>query len=418
MTDDSGLPAWAERIRGERRERGWSQKQLAIQLFKAAGDEIAMAEFESVLRRVKDHEAGKGRPRDPYPLLYCRVFDIDEAALFDATGPPPALVPLSGDLVEHLAWIEQTNAGDTAIGMIDETRYHLAERHTQTAPARMLTDVLRQHRQVQTLLRGGKQRLHQTRELFRVDADLLAHACILLGDLYDDESATVHGAAALLCAQEASAGTSAAAALSAQAKTERWRRRYAVSAAAARRGYDCSPPTPLRILLASQEANAASLLGDLDRARQALRRAEEAADSVVDDSGVSPWSCPPPRRALYALSVALQAADPGAALQAAAVAEEAWANGAPRVVGTWAQVRFGAGIACVMMGDLDAAVEQVAPAMSLPPEQRLSTITSYLVRMDARLAAPRFHGLDIVTTLREQIRTFNSARALPAEEDV
>lgn len=52
--------------------------------------------------------------------------------------------------------------------------------------------------------------------------------------------------------------------------------------------------------------------------------------------------------------------------------------------------------------------------MSLPPEHRLSTITNYLVRMDAQLAAPRFRGSDVVTTLREQISMFNSARALPA----
>ncbi|MFI7701619.1 hypothetical protein [Nonomuraea sp. NPDC049480] len=168
------------------------------------------------------------------------------------------------------------------------------------------------------------------------------------------------------------------------------------------------------MLLASQEANAASLLGDFTRAREALQRAKETAASVADDSGVTPWSCPPSRRALYALSVALQARDPAAALQAATAADDAWANGAPWVAGTWAQVRFGAGIAYVMMGDLDAAAEQVTPAMSLPPEHRLSTIINYLVRMDAQLAAPRFRGSDIVTTLREQISMFNSARALPA----
>jgi hypothetical protein len=67
-----------------------------------------------------------------------------------------------------------------------------------------------------------------------------------------------------------------------------------------------------------------------------------------------------------------------------------------------------------MMGDLDAAAEQVTPAMSLPPEQRLSTITNYLVRLDARLASPKFRGSDSVATLREQIHVFNSARALPA----
>lgn len=354
MMEKSGSPAWAERIRDGRRQRGWSQKQLASQLFKAAGEEIALRalpEFESVVRRIKDHEAGNSRPKDPYPLLYCRVFGMDEAALFDADDSPVASPSMSGAAIEHAAWIEQSNVGDSTIVMIDETRYHLAERHTLTPPEPMLADVLRLHRQVKALLRGGKQRLRQTRELFRIDADLLAHACILLGDLYDDESAVVHGRAAVLSAQEA--GASEAAALSAQAKTERWRRRYAVSADAARRGYECSPATPLRVLLASQEANAASLLGDFTRAREALQRAEETAESVADDSGVTPWSCPPSRRALYALSVALQARDPAAALQAATAADDAWVNGAPWVAGTWAQVRFGAGIAYVMMGDLE-----------------------------------------------------------------
>ncbi|WP_327586203.1 hypothetical protein OHA25_03640 [Nonomuraea sp. NBC_00507] len=412
MMEKSGSPAWAERIRDGRRQRGWSQKQLASQLFKAAGEEIALPEFESVVRRIKDHEAGNSRPKDPYPLLYCRVFGMDEAVLFDADDSPAASPSMSRDAIEHAAWIEQSNVGDSTVAMIDETRYHLAERHTLTPPEPMLAEVLRLHRQVTALLRGGKQRLRQTRELFRIDADLLAHTCILLGDLYDDESAVVHGRTAVLSAQEA--GASEAAALSAQARTERWRRRYAASADAARRGYQCSPATPLRVLLASQEANAASLLGDFTRAREALQRAEETAESVADDSGVTPWSCPPSRRALYALSVALQARDPVAALQAATAADDAWANGAPWVAGTWAQVRFGAGIAYVMMGDLDAAAEQVTPAMSLPPEHRLSTITNYLVRMDAQLAAPRFRGSDIVTTLREQISMFNSARALPA----
>ena len=414
MLEPPKTPRWAERIRDERRRRGWSQKQLARHLFQAAGVEITLPEFESVVRRIKDHEAGKSRPKDPYPLLYCRVFGMDEADFF-GRGGGVVTASISDDLLDHTFWIEQTNVGDTTIAMIEECRYSLVERHTQTPPAPMLAGVLRLHRRVVGLLRGGKQRLHQTRELFRIDAELLAHACILLGDLYDDESAIVYARAALLSAQEA--GVSEAAALSAQAKTERWRGRYAISADAARRGYECSPATPLRVLLASQEANAASLLGDFPRAREALARASEAADSVAGDSGLTPWSCPPSRQALYALSVALQAKDHAAALRAAAAADAAWAAGAPWVAGTWAQVRFGAGIACVMMDDLDGALEQVTPALSLPPEHRLSTITNYLVRMDAQLAAPRYRGSDKVTTLREHIKTFNSARALPAPEE-
>ncbi|GII33005.1 hypothetical protein [Planotetraspora mira] len=80
---------------------------------------------------------------------------------------------------------------------------------------------------------------------------------VLLGDLHNDSAAITHGIAAELCAEEA--GANQAAVLSAQAKTERWRNRFQVSADTARKGYECSPATPLRILLASQEANAAGL---------------------------------------------------------------------------------------------------------------------------------------------------------------
>ncbi|MFI6317350.1 multiprotein-bridging factor 1 family protein [Nonomuraea sp. NPDC050556] len=415
MSEAGRPPAWADSIRDERRAKGWSQKHLAAELFKAASTcSVVLPEFDSVVRRIKSHEAGTYKPKDPYPLLYCRVFGIDEAALFQTV--PQLAEPAVDDLMEHASWVERTNVGDSTIAMLDETRYHLGERHTLTPPAQMLASVLRYHRQVHGLLHGGKQRLRQTRELFRIDADLLAHACILMGDLYDDESAAVYGEAARLSAEEADA--SQAAALSAQAKTERWRRRYTTSADAARRGFDCSPATPLRVLLACQEANAASLLGDFSRAQAALFRAEDAAQVVSDDSGVTPWSCPAPRRSLYALSVALQAGDARAALDAADAAESAWADGVPRVVASWAQVRFGAGIAYVMMNDVEAAAEHIAPALLLPPEHRLATITSYLVRMDSRLQMPQFRGSDTVSTLREQISAFTSARALlPATED-
>jgi tetratricopeptide (TPR) repeat protein len=236
----------------------------------------------------------------------------------------------------------------------------------------------------------------------------------LLGDLYNDEAAISHALTAALCANEA--GVSVAAALSAQAKTERWRGRYQVSADAARQGFECSPPTPLRILLACQEANAAGLLGDSGRAREALRRAEQAADTVIPDSGVTPWSCPPPRQALFELSVSLQLGDADAALRAAEKADAAWNSGEPYVHGTWAQIRFGAGNAYVMMGDLDGAAQQILPVMNMQPEHRMATITNYLVAMDARLEAEHFRGSDLAADIRGQIREFNSAAAPYAQE--
>jgi hypothetical protein len=328
---------------------------------------------------------------------------------------PAAFAPrLADEAIDLAGWIDRTDLGDDTISALAETTHYLAENHTRTPPRVMLADVMHAHRQVEMVMRAGNYRLRQARDLFKIESDLLAHACILLGDLHRDQLAISYGLTAALCAREA--GANQAAALSAQAKTERWRHRYAASADLARHGFDCCPATPLRVLLACQEANASALLGDHARARKALQRAEDAADvALVTDSGVTPWSCPRPRQALFELSVALRAGAPEDALRAAQMADAGWASGEPKVHGTWAQVRFATGIAYVMMGELDGAAEQVAPVMSTPPEFRLATITNYLVDMDVRLEHPRYQDSTVTASLREQIREFIST-ALPVSE--
>jgi hypothetical protein len=271
----------------------------------------------------------------------------------------------------------------------------------------VLADVMRLHQQVQNLLRSGKQRFRQTRELYRLDADLLAHASLLLGDLHLDGVAAAYGSTAALCAREA--GVNQAVALSVQAKTERWRLRFADSAELARRGFECSPATPIRILLACQEANAAALLGDVHRARDALNRAREASNGqVAADSGLSAWSCPRPRQALFALSVGIQCGDPDAALRAAEMADQAWARGDPWVAATWAQVRLGAGAAHLIKGDLGAAHGELAPVLTLDPAFRMATVVAYTTEMDRRLRQQRFRRDPIAAQMREQIKAFNS----------
>ncbi|UBU11584.1 helix-turn-helix domain-containing protein [Nonomuraea gerenzanensis] len=147
MTDETGrktpLPAYAERIRHERRQRGWSQKQLAVHLLKAAGDKIAMAEFESVLTRVKRHEAGKGSPRDPYPLLYSRAFEIPEAKLFERPALPEVTTDESANDVANsvsspsLPWLWE--AGPTADAIYDITKSDLVLNRRDAVKALAIT---------------------------------------------------------------------------------------------------------------------------------------------------------------------------------------------------------------------------------------------------------------------------------------
>ncbi len=123
----------------------------------------------------------------------------------------------------------------------------------------------------------------------------------------------------------------------------------------------------------------------------------------------STWSCPGPRQALYALSVAIRLRDPDEALRAAELADAGWAAGDPWLYGVWSLVRIGAAIAFVMKDDLDAAARQLSSVMTLAPAFRITTITSYLADLDSLLAQRRLGYNPMARGLREQIAAFTAA---------
>lgn len=426
MTDE--LPFWAARLREERVKRIWSQKGTAKRLREAADDytRSRLPSVENMQRRVRGHESGDNYPSDLYIELYCRVFGLTRGALFGLSAAPhatgEAVFPTEHDADALITWITTSNTTDEAVRHIDQRRAALAEAHTRLPPGQVLADVSSLHGQIRALLVDGRQRSRQARELFRIDADLLAHASLLLDDIQHGATAKAHGMAAMLCADEA--GHSRAYALSAQAKTARWQGvrlggragspYFARSADLARQGFELRPAAPVRVLLANQEASASALLGNASRARQALMDAREAASSPqADDAGLSTWSCPGPRQALYALSVAIRLRDPEEALSAAEMADAAWTAGAPWLYGVWALIRIGSGIAYVMKGDLDAASGQLGAVLTLAPAFRIATITGYLADMDSLLRQRRFAGTDKAHELRQQISAFTTA-ASPA----
>jgi hypothetical protein len=186
------------------------------------------------------------------------------------------------------------------------------------------------------------------------------------------------------------------------------------SADLAAEGFRHSPPTSIKVLLAYQEANAAALAGDASRARQAIARAERAAVSASEDVRTTAWSCPVPRQAVFAISVALRTGDPDTALLAVGMADANWSgtSSPPSAKATWAQIRIGAGIAFVMKGSLDGATAEIAPMLTLAPEYRIATVTRYLAQLDHRLRQRRFRHSREARDIRDRIREFNAA-ALP-----
>ncbi len=91
------------------------------------------------------------------------------------------------------------------------------------------------------LLRGGRQRLRQTRELVSLDGNILAHASVLLSNLGANRAAEDYGQAALVYLQEAEA--SQATAWYALAKTTRWQHNYAAAADLARQASSTAEDT-------------------------------------------------------------------------------------------------------------------------------------------------------------------------------
>jgi hypothetical protein len=267
-----------------------------------------MAELEAVVTRLREQRGisqnalAKAIHHDPTYLSRClrgikpcgpaMARAIDEA--LDAGGEVIAAAarmpsaPAEGtrharEALEVMTWITGTNASDGAIAELARTAVYLAEAHLRVPAAKVLPEVLGMHQAVRGLLRAGRQRLSQTRELLRVDSALLAHACLLLGDLGDYEAARAYGGAALLCAQEAEADEGLA--WTAMAKTARWQDRFTEAAGLARRGFEASVTAPVRAELAYREANAIALFGDTPRARDALQKAGRAAEGLDDEGG-------------------------------------------------------------------------------------------------------------------------------------
>jgi hypothetical protein len=147
-----------------------------------------------------------------------------------------------------------------AIEGIDRATTYLAEVHTQIPARKVLGEVLALNSDVHSLLRSGSQRLRQTRRLLQIHSRLVAHACVLLGNLGRGQAAREYGTAALLLAQEAEVDE--AIVWSVQAKTARWTGGFVEAAEFARRGFEVSGSTPTKAELAYREANAIALFSD------------------------------------------------------------------------------------------------------------------------------------------------------------
>jgi tetratricopeptide (TPR) repeat protein len=337
------------------------------------------------------------------------------------TGPARRRTEASAqDAVALAEWLEQSNIGDGTIGYLESTTRRLSFDYARQPPLAALGEARQLQARVTGILRGGRQRLSQTRALLATSAELFALANLLAGDVGRYSLADAYGYAAWTCADEADCDAARALVLCAQSKTARWESRYAQAADLARRGFQLAPKASRgRVLLAVSEATALQSRGDIDGATKALERAQRARDEYsARDEAADAWSCTRARQAAYALQVGLGARDPAWVLRSVETADDAWADGDQWVYGTWAQVRIGAALAHVMQGAPEAAAAELEELFDLDAEYRVVTITGRLMEVGQRLAHSRYKGDARAADLRERIRAFQSGslehRALPA----
>ncbi len=180
----NNVPAWAVRLRAARRGKLWTQRDMARQLAEAADPRTRarLPERDSLIRMIKDWEAGKHQPKDPYRLLYCRVFGAEEAELF--SEEPESTTPGSPHFAEEIEALElarRVAASDVGTETLDRLELavdDLAMAYQATPPAELLERV-RQHLSYVSHLVDAKKTFAEHRRLLTAGGwlSLLASTC-------------------------------------------------------------------------------------------------------------------------------------------------------------------------------------------------------------------------------------------------
>jgi hypothetical protein len=274
-TEHDEPPAWAERLRAERRRRLWSKKEMAVRLLGAAGDAApSFASRDGLIRMIGYWEKGDRQVNDRYRTLYCRVFDMGEAELFTATPLAAAALEREARLFDTLELARLAGASDLGPGTVDsigESVDLLCRAYPNTAGNVLRDRTRRRLLQVVELL-GKRVSLAQHRELL-VQAGWLS---ALLGcvhyDLGQVEDAEAARQAAAQMGREAGDDELRAWSFEMAAWFALVEGRYEAVVDVARAGQQVAGPGSALVQLTLQEAKGHARLGDRGAALEALAR--------------------------------------------------------------------------------------------------------------------------------------------------
>jgi hypothetical protein len=288
---------------------------------------------------------------------------------------------LADRISELVTWVEETNVGDGTLDYLDQATSGLAHDCLTAPPFQSYERAAALIERVFGLLRGGHQRIGQTRDLYVIGGKLCAVLSWMSSDLGHLAAAGAHSRNGWILADQAGHDGLRALLLCTQSKNAYWAKRYSDAAVYARRGYEYQPPGTARVLLSCQEADALQAMGKVSEAEAALVRAEHAQENIsgAEDLG-GIFGCGVARHANYSIGTYLRGGEAGRALQQVERAETAWRDGDEWAYGTWAQVQIGAAVAHLMNKEVEGAAAILEPVLSQPAERRLATLTTRLHR--------------------------------------
>jgi hypothetical protein len=393
MDDTAGPPHWAVQLRDERRRRLWSKKEMAVRLRAAAEHASAtLASRDGLVRMIGYWENGERQVNDRYRTLYCRVFGLSEAQLFDQRTGPLGLEAALFDTMELARLAAASDLGAGTIESICESVELLCRAYPGT-PGPVLRDRVRQRLRYVVELLGRRLSLAQHRELL-VQAGWLA---ALLGCVHHDlgqvEDAEVARQAAQQMGREAGHDEIAAWAFEMAAWFALVDQRYEAVVDLAVAGQAITGTSNALVQLTLQEAKGHARLGDRRRAYEALARGAAILDRLPDPAHPEHhFVFDHPKWVFYAATVHAWLEDDDAAEEHAReiVDRHTRPDGSSTAPMRVANARVDLGLVHVRRGDLDAAVSEGVGAFEFE-RQSLSDLVARGGELSAALLA-RFPG--------------------------
>jgi hypothetical protein len=296
-----------------------------------------------------------------------------------------------------------------------ETR-RLARDYLSQPPIPIFTQGANLARTAFERIQGGHQHLFQTRDLYLAAGRLSALLAWISGDLGQAAAAAEHARAAWVCADQADHPGLRAWSMSVASKLAFWDGDHPAAAECARAGQRYAATGTALVMLACQEADALKTMGRVREAEAAVEQARAFRGQIdTPDEVGGLFSCGLARQANYEIGVHLSAARPREALAAAVQADGAFASGDQWAYGTWAQVRFGAALAHVMLGSIDGAEENLMPVLAMPVDRRLDTLARRAAEVAHLLKLPKLGRSREARELVSKIDDYRNSRVTVRE---